>query len=361
VDSQISSNDGIIISVLGEISNKEMPSQKFAETFFLAPQPNGYYILNNIFRFLKDKVDIDYYKCEDEEEEVEKVDNTPIIEEEKKGEKNGVLEDVVPPVANIKEVPKIEEEKPEVKKSDQVKPLDTKVVETKPELLSKEPEVLSKETEAQPKEPEVIKKEKSTKKTSNKKTEEQLANVNNNIPLIKNKEHTNNKNEGNNKSEVNTTKDQSKPNQRGINKPNNNVAKTWADLAAPAASSIESTEAAKPLQQNQYQNQQQQLQYRAQSSQQPAYSPNMHLQNSTPHHQHQQQHNNTSYNYQHHQQHNTHNYNQHQMQQQPQQPQQQQHYQHHNKDGQQQLHHHHRKGNFFLIHSINLSSINIFI
>ncbi|KAI7890500.1 uncharacterized protein EV154DRAFT_421912, partial [Mucor mucedo] len=67
VDSQLSANDGILVSVLGEMSNKGKPSQKFAETFFLAPQLNGYYILNNTFRYLKEKVDIDYYLCQENE------------------------------------------------------------------------------------------------------------------------------------------------------------------------------------------------------------------------------------------------------------------------------------------------------
>jgi hypothetical protein len=55
-DCQLSSQDGVIIQVLGEMSNKGGPSQKFVQTFFLAPQPRGYYVLNDIFRFLKEDV-----------------------------------------------------------------------------------------------------------------------------------------------------------------------------------------------------------------------------------------------------------------------------------------------------------------
>ncbi|KAI7851644.1 hypothetical protein BDC45DRAFT_515495 [Circinella umbellata] len=65
VDSQVSANDGILIQVLGEMCNMNSPVQKFSQTFFLAPQPNGYYVLNDIFRCLKDDVNIDYYTCED--------------------------------------------------------------------------------------------------------------------------------------------------------------------------------------------------------------------------------------------------------------------------------------------------------
>jgi hypothetical protein len=61
VDSLESANGGIIIQVLGELSNHGAPSQKFAQTFFLAEQqqPKGYYALNNIFRYIKEDVDSD--------------------------------------------------------------------------------------------------------------------------------------------------------------------------------------------------------------------------------------------------------------------------------------------------------------
>ncbi|KAK3812315.1 MAG: hypothetical protein J3Q66DRAFT_404123 [Benniella sp.] len=56
VDSHKSLNGGIMIQVLGEMSNQggRGPSQRFAQTFFLAEQPNGYYVLNDIFRYLND-------------------------------------------------------------------------------------------------------------------------------------------------------------------------------------------------------------------------------------------------------------------------------------------------------------------
>lgn len=57
VDSQSSLNGGIIVQVLGEMSNKGGQYHKFAQTFFLAQQPNGYYVLNDVFRFLKEEVD----------------------------------------------------------------------------------------------------------------------------------------------------------------------------------------------------------------------------------------------------------------------------------------------------------------
>lgn len=57
VDSQASISGGIIIQVLGEMSNCDGPSRKFAQTFFLAEQPNGYFVLNDIFRYLKEDMD----------------------------------------------------------------------------------------------------------------------------------------------------------------------------------------------------------------------------------------------------------------------------------------------------------------
>jgi hypothetical protein len=73
VDSQASANNGIVIQVLGEMSNNGLPHRKFSQTFFLAEQPNGYYVLNDIFRYLKDDDDIeedDYEYAEAEAEEI---------------------------------------------------------------------------------------------------------------------------------------------------------------------------------------------------------------------------------------------------------------------------------------------------
>jgi hypothetical protein len=57
VDSQ-ASFDNILVSVIGEISNKQEPSRKFVQTFVLAEQPNGYYVLNDVFRYLVDDEEI---------------------------------------------------------------------------------------------------------------------------------------------------------------------------------------------------------------------------------------------------------------------------------------------------------------
>lgn len=70
VDSQ-ASFDNILISVIGEISNKSEPSRKFVQTFVLAEQPNGYYVLNDIFRYLTE-----------EEEEVPAEEAAPAAEQQ---------------------------------------------------------------------------------------------------------------------------------------------------------------------------------------------------------------------------------------------------------------------------------------
>jgi hypothetical protein len=56
VDSQASFTN-IVVQVIGEMSNKSEPHHKFVQTFVLAEQPNGYFVLNDIFRYLNDDED----------------------------------------------------------------------------------------------------------------------------------------------------------------------------------------------------------------------------------------------------------------------------------------------------------------
>lgn len=51
VDSQEAQRN-ILVQVIGEISNKAEPHRKFVQTFVLAEQPSGYYVLNDIFRYI---------------------------------------------------------------------------------------------------------------------------------------------------------------------------------------------------------------------------------------------------------------------------------------------------------------------
>jgi hypothetical protein len=56
VDSQ-ASFESIVVQVIGEMSNKSEPHHRFVQTFVLATQQNGYYVLNDIFRYLNDDED----------------------------------------------------------------------------------------------------------------------------------------------------------------------------------------------------------------------------------------------------------------------------------------------------------------
>ena len=56
VDSQ-ASFDGIVIQVIGEVSSKTGEPKKFVQTFVLAQQPSGYFVLNDILRYIDDESD----------------------------------------------------------------------------------------------------------------------------------------------------------------------------------------------------------------------------------------------------------------------------------------------------------------
>ncbi|KAK3313530.1 ntf2 and rrm domain-containing protein [Apodospora peruviana] len=57
VDSQGSGESNILIQVIGEISNKGGEPKKFVQTFVLAQQPSGYFVLNDILRYIKEEDD----------------------------------------------------------------------------------------------------------------------------------------------------------------------------------------------------------------------------------------------------------------------------------------------------------------
>ncbi|OIW33231.1 hypothetical protein CONLIGDRAFT_695675 [Coniochaeta ligniaria NRRL 30616] len=58
VDSQ-SSGENIVIQVIGELSNKSLEPKKFVQTFVLAQQPSGYFVLNDIMRYIDEGLDED--------------------------------------------------------------------------------------------------------------------------------------------------------------------------------------------------------------------------------------------------------------------------------------------------------------
>ena len=81
VDAQSSANGGIIIQVIGEMSNRGELWKKFVQTFFLAEQPNGYFVLNDIFRFLKEETAESEEEREDEEAPAEEKSAASLVPE----------------------------------------------------------------------------------------------------------------------------------------------------------------------------------------------------------------------------------------------------------------------------------------
>lgn len=78
MDSQ-ESYKNIVVQVIGEMSNKAAPHRKFVQTFVLAEQPNGYFVLNDIFRYINDE--------EEEEPLIEEAAGHPVAAAEPETEK----------------------------------------------------------------------------------------------------------------------------------------------------------------------------------------------------------------------------------------------------------------------------------
>lgn len=58
-DIQESHDGGFLLVVTGYFTLNERLRRKFTQTFFLAPQENGYFVLNDIFRFVNESEAID--------------------------------------------------------------------------------------------------------------------------------------------------------------------------------------------------------------------------------------------------------------------------------------------------------------
>ncbi|CAJ2657514.1 unnamed protein product [Trifolium pratense] len=59
VDAQPSYNSGVVVVVTGCLTGTDNVKRKFAQSFFLAPQDKGFYVLNDVFRY------VDAYKSVD--------------------------------------------------------------------------------------------------------------------------------------------------------------------------------------------------------------------------------------------------------------------------------------------------------
>ncbi|KAM6593835.1 hypothetical protein CsatA_001538 [Cannabis sativa] len=53
-DAQESHEKGVIVLVTGCLTGKDNVRKRFTQTFFLAPQDKGYYVLNDVFRFVEE-------------------------------------------------------------------------------------------------------------------------------------------------------------------------------------------------------------------------------------------------------------------------------------------------------------------
>ncbi|CAN0857795.1 Nuclear transport factor 2 [Linum grandiflorum] len=58
-DAQKSYKDGVTVLVTGCLTGKDNLRRKFAQSFFLAPQDNGYFVLNDVFRYVEDNESLD--------------------------------------------------------------------------------------------------------------------------------------------------------------------------------------------------------------------------------------------------------------------------------------------------------------
>ena len=140
---------GLIVQVLGEMCNNGGPWQKFSQTFFLAEQPQGYYVLNDIFRFLKEDVENEYdgdneeitnkFTFQDEKQKQEQ-------KEKKAPVKEVVKEKAAPKPAAVQAQPVVAQKSAEpvidksVKKEAPVAAKPVAAVEQKPTPAKKEPQ-----------------------------------------------------------------------------------------------------------------------------------------------------------------------------------------------------------------------------
>ncbi|GLU10949.1 hypothetical protein SLE2022_277240 [Rubroshorea leprosula] len=66
-DAQKSYKEGVTVLVTGCLTGKDNLKRKFAQSFFLAPQDNGYFVLNDAFRYLEDGELLENHRVNDVE------------------------------------------------------------------------------------------------------------------------------------------------------------------------------------------------------------------------------------------------------------------------------------------------------
>ncbi|KAM3612257.1 uncharacterized protein V6R79_005473 [Siganus canaliculatus] len=139
VDAHATLNEGVVVQVMGELSNNMQPMRKFMQTFVLAPEgtvANKFYVHNDVFRY-QDEVfgDSDSEPPEESEDEVEEIEErvpSPDVAAEESApfyDSGPCSEPAVP--ADEEEVPVASPEpEPEVEKE-----VEAAVVELKPEVM----------------------------------------------------------------------------------------------------------------------------------------------------------------------------------------------------------------------------------
>lgn len=108
VDAQESYNGGVIVLVIGSMINVDGSRPGFTQTFFLAPQDKGYYVLNDIFRYLEG----DFYNSVKQDNDItpatqSHVETSPVEENHVFEQSSGEVYD--PPIPSNVEIP-VEEE-----------------------------------------------------------------------------------------------------------------------------------------------------------------------------------------------------------------------------------------------------------
>jgi len=117
VDAQSSVQGGIIIMVVGHLANKEESPRKFVQTFYLAEQSSttsrGYYVHNDIFRYIDEAQGEDLEEEGDEEqEEIVAPEPSPPKEVNKPKESRPTVSEETPAPKVQKEAPQQAEPSP---------------------------------------------------------------------------------------------------------------------------------------------------------------------------------------------------------------------------------------------------------
>ncbi|KAK9782004.1 hypothetical protein AB5N19_05054 [Seiridium cardinale] len=102
VDSQ-TSFDNIVIQVIGETSNKAGDDpKKFVQTFVLAKQPSGYFVLNDILRYLDEETEEDQSNIATQEAAVEVAAPAPAeVQEEPEVKEESVTDEGAPATSSL--------------------------------------------------------------------------------------------------------------------------------------------------------------------------------------------------------------------------------------------------------------------